>query len=223
VAREAMTPRVDMIMIEDDASVRQTVDRMRGTGRSRLPVYHEVPDRIVGIAMIKDLIAPLIEDRDAECITTYMRTDTLFVPETKDLLPLLGEMQTSHQQIAIVIDEYGGTAGLITTEDIVEEVGGDIADEYDPDNKYMTQLSEDEWRIDGRFPTDDAMELGLPVEEGEDYDTIAGWLLDTIDTMPRVGESFEIGDFTFKVESMRRHRISMLRVKRNSPKAEPQE
>jgi len=218
VAREVMTPRVDMICIEDDATVRQTVDRMRGTGLSRVPVYHESPDRIVGIAMIKDLIAPLIDDRDDELVTTYMRAP-VFMPETKDILPLLGEMQTAHQQLAIIIDEYGGTAGLISVEDIVEEIVGDIADEYDPDNKYQTQLSADEWLIDGRFPTDDAIDLGLPVEEGEDYDTIAGWLLDTIDTMPRIGDSFDIEGFTFKVQSMRRHRISMLRVTRHPAEA----
>jgi putative hemolysin len=211
VAREVMTPRVDMISIEDDASVKQTVDRMRGTGFSRVPVFHEIPDRIVGVAMIKDLLVPLMDDRADELITDYMR-DPVFVPETKDILPLLGELQTSHQQIAIVVDEYGGTAGIITVEDIVEEIVGDISDEYDPDNKYQTQLSETEWLIDGRFPTDDAIDLGFPVEEGEDYETIAGWLLDTIDSVPQVGDSFDIEGYTFKVQSMRRNRISMLRV-----------
>jgi putative hemolysin len=184
---------------------------MRGTGFSRVPVYHETIDRIVGVVMIKDLLAPLMDDRDDDLITTYMR-DTVYVPETKDILPLMGEMQTSHQQVAIVIDEYGGTAGLISVEDIVEEIVGDISDEYDPDNKYQTQLGECEWLIDGRLPTDDAIEIGLPVEEGEDYDTIAGWLLDKIDTMPQVGDSFDIDDYTFKVQTMRRNRISMLRV-----------
>jgi putative hemolysin len=213
VAREVMTPRVDMISIEDDATVRQTVDRMRGTGFSRVPVFHEVPDRIVGVAMVKDLLVPLIDDRDSEPITAYMR-DPVFVPETKDILPLLGELQTSHQQIAIVVDEYGGTAGIITVEDIVEEIVGDISDEYDPDNKYQTQLSDSEWLIDGRFPTDDAIRLGFPVEEGEDYETIAGWLLDTIDGVPRIGDIFEVGGYVFKVQSMRRNRVSMLRVTR---------
>jgi putative hemolysin len=213
VAREVMTPRVDMISIEDDATVRQTVDRMRGTGFSRVPVFHEVPDRIVGVAMIKDLLVPLIDDRDSDPITAYMR-DPVFVPETKDILPLLGELQTSHQQIAVVVDEYGGTAGIITVEDIVEEIVGDISDEYDPDNKYQTQLSETEWLIDGRLPTDDAVRLGFPVEEGEDYETIAGWLLDTIDGVPRVGDAFEIEGYVFKVQSMRRNRVSMLRVTR---------
>ncbi|MDR3315210.1 MAG: hemolysin family protein [Coriobacteriales bacterium] len=221
VVREIMTPRVDMISIEDDATVRQMVDRMRGTGFSRVPVFHEVPDRIVGVVMIKDLLVPLIEDRDDEPVTHYMR-DPLFVPETKDILPLLGELQTSRQQMAIVVDEYGGTAGIVTVEDIVEEIVGDITDEYDPDDKYQTQLSENEWLIDGRFPKDDAIEMGLPVEEDEDYETIAGWLLDTIDLVPHVGESFDIDGFRFKIQSMRRNRISMIRVTR-LPSAEQAE
>jgi putative hemolysin len=218
VAREIMTPRVDMISIEDDATVKQTVERMRGTGFSRVPIFHEVPDRIVGVAMIKDMLVPLVDDRADEPVTSYMR-DPVFVPETKDILPLLGELQTSHQQVAIVVDEYGGTAGIITVEDIVEEIVGDISDEYDPDNKYQTQLSENEWLIDGRLPTDDAIEMGLPVEEGEDYETIAGWLLDTIDGVPRVGDAFDIEGYLFKVQSMRRSRISMLRVTKLSDAA----
>ena len=216
VAREIMTPRVDMISIPDNATVHQTIDRMRGTGHSRVPVYHETTDRIVGIAMLKDLIGPIIDDRFDEPIATYMR-DVVFVPETKDILPLLGEMQTSRIQIAIVIDEYGGTAGLISTEDILEEIVGEIDDEYDSGNKYQTQLGEAEWLIDGRLPVDDAIELGLPVEEGDDYDTTAGWLLDTIDTLPQVGDSFDIGGFRFKVQKMRRNRISMLMVKQLPP------
>jgi putative hemolysin len=221
VAREIMTPRVDMISLEDDATVKQTVERMRGTGLSRVPIFHEVPDRIVGVAMIKDLLVPLVDDRADEPVTSYMR-DPVFVPETKDILPLLGELQMSHQQIAIVVDEYGGTAGIITVEDIVEEIVGDISDEYDPDNKYQTQLSESEWLIDGRLPTDDAIEMGLPVEEGEDYETIAGWLLDTIDGVPQVGDVFDIDGYVFKVQSMRRSRISMLRVTK-LPDATPEE
>ncbi|MCL2882984.1 MAG: hemolysin family protein [Coriobacteriia bacterium] len=214
VAREIMTPRVDIISIEDDATVGQTLSRMRGTGYSRVPVFHESPDRIIGIVMLKDLLAPLTDDGSDDLASIYMR-EPMFIPETKDILPLLGEMQTSHQQIAIVVDEHGGTAGIISIEDIVEEIVGEISDEYDPDNKYQTRLSEDEWLIDGRLPTDDAVDLGFPVEEGENYETIAGWMLDTIDSVPQVGDSFEVRGYTFKVQSMRRNRISMLRVTRD--------
>jgi putative hemolysin len=212
-AREIMVPRVDMIAVEDDMTVRQVVDRMRGTGLSRLPVYHETIDRIVGVAMLKDLLVSLIEDRDDEEISAYMRP-AVFVPETKDILPLLSEMQNEHQQLVIVVDEYGGTSGLVTAEDIVEEVVGEIADEYDPDRKYITELSDGEWIIDGRLPVDDAMERGLPVMEGDDYETVAGWLMDTIDYVPQVGDVFEIEGFRFLIQAMRRKRISLMRVTR---------
>lgn len=213
VAREIMVPRVDMIVVEDDTTVRQVIDRMRGTGRSRIPVYHETVDRIIGVAMLKELLVPIIEDRDGDNIAGYVKPVS-FVPETKDILPLLNEMQLDHQQLAIVVDEYGGTAGLVTTEDIVEEVVGEINDEYDPDRKYITSLGDGEWLIDGRFPVDDAIEAGLPVEDAEDYETIAGWLMDTIDYVPQVGDTFDISGFRFNVQAMRRRRISLMRVSR---------
>ncbi|MDR0308442.1 MAG: hemolysin family protein [Coriobacteriales bacterium] len=214
VVREVMVPRVDMIAIEDDATVGQTLNRMRGTGHSRVPVFQQSPDRIIGIVMLKDLLAPLTDERINDPAVQYMR-EPMFIPETKNILPLLGEMQTSHQQIAIVVDEYGGTAGIISIEDIVEEIVGEISDEYDPDNKFQTQISENEWLIDGRFPTDDAIELGFPVKEGDDYETVAGWLLDTLDHLPEIGDQLELDGYTFKVQSMRRKRISMVRVTRD--------
>ena len=120
---EIMTPRVDVMFAEDTDTVRQTVERMRGTGYSRLPVYHEDIDRIVGIVHFKDLVAPLMDGKEHEPVAEYAY-EAMFVPETKDLFPLLAEMQTNRQQMAIVVDEYGGTDGLITVEDIVEEVVG---------------------------------------------------------------------------------------------------
>jgi len=121
--------------------------------------------------------------------------------------------------MVIVIDEYGGTAGLITLEDIVEEVVGEIEDEFDPDNKYLTQVSEREWMVDGRFSTDDAIELGWPVEDTEEYETIAGFVLELADRLPRPGDVFEHEGWQFRVQSMRGRRVSMLRV--TAPEPEP--
>jgi putative hemolysin len=215
VALEIMTPRVDMACIDDSLTVREALARMHETGLSRMPVIHETPDTIVGVAMLKDLLTPLLDSQESQPVTNWMR-DPVLVPETKDILPLLGEMQTSKMQIAIVVDEYGGTAGLVSIEDILEEVVGEIADEYDPDNKYQTQLSENEWLIDGRLPVDDSIRIGFPIEEGEDYETIAGWLLDELDSMPQIGESLETNGYKFKVQKMRHNRISMIRVTRLS-------
>ena len=109
-------------------------------------------------------------------LTSFMR-DPVFVPETKSILPLLSEMQARHAQMVVVVDEYGGTAGLVTVEDIVEEIVGEIADEFDRDRRYITEIAEGEWVLDGRLPIEDALDLGLPVEESDEYDTLAGWLL----------------------------------------------
>ncbi len=213
IAREIMIPRVDMTMVEDTASVADTLELMRQTGFSRLPVYHEDYDRIVGIAHIKELIGPLTEGKNNLCIAELMK-DALFVPDTKDILPLLSEMKSAHQQMVIVLDEYGGTAGIITIEDIVEEIVGEIEDEYDPDNKYLTSLSESEWLIDGRYPIDDAIELGFPIENTDEYETMAGWLLDINDSLPHIGDVFEVDNWRFKVQSMRGRRIALIRVKK---------
>lgn len=222
IAREVLVPRVDMTMVEDTSTLGETLDLMSQTGYSRLPVYHEDYDRIVGIAHIKDLIVPVIDGEQDKIISEFMR-DAVFVPDTKDILPLLSEMQTAHQQMVVVVDEYGGTAGLITIEDIVEEIVGEIEDEFDPDNKYLTRLADGEWLIDGRFPIDDAMELGFPIENTDEYETMAGWLLDINDSLPQIGDILNVDGWRFKVQSMRGRRIALIRVKKPDEPVIPEE
>lgn len=210
-AREVMVPRVDVTMAEDVQTITEVMNLMRQTGFSRMPVFHEDQDGVVGIAHIKDLIGPAMGGEGDRPVSEFMR-DATFIPDTKDILPLLSEMQTAHDQIVVVVDEYGGTAGIITIEDIVEEIVGEIEDEFDPDNKYLTRLSRREWLVDGRFPCDDAIELGWPIEESDEYETIAGWILDLCDSLPDIGEVFESDGYKFKVQSMRGQRISLIRV-----------
>ena len=210
-AREVMVPRVDVTMVEDIQTVTEVMEVMRQTGFSRVPVFHEDQDEIVGIAHIKDLIGPVMSGEGDKPVAGYVH-DATFIPDTKDILPLLSEMQTAHEQIVVVVDEYGGTAGILTIEDIVEEIVGEIEDEFDPDNKYLTRLSKREWLVDGRFSCDDAQELGWPIEESDEYETIAGWILDLSDSLPDIGEVFEAEGYKFKVQSMRGQRISLVRV-----------
>ena len=212
VVREVMVPRVDMTAMEDTATISEVLRVMRQTGFSRIPIYHENIDRIVGIAHIKDLLEPVLDQHASdEKIARFVRSAD-YVPDTKDIIPLLTEMQTSRDQMVIAVDEYGGTAGVITIEDIVEEIVGEIEDEFDPDNKYLTQLSDREWLVDGRFSLNDANELGWPVGESEEYETIAGFVLDLAGHLPRPGEAFEKDGYVFRVQSMRRRRLSLLRV-----------
>lgn len=212
---EIMTPRVDMMLVEDEETGRTALERMRGTGYSRLPVFRDDIDDIVGIVHYKDLIGPLMDGRIDEPVTKFM-FEAMFIPETKDVFPLLSEMQQQRRQMAIVVDEYGGTAGLITIEDIVEEIVGEIIDETDHDRELVAPIGEGTWRADGSLPVEDALELGWPVEESDDYETIAGWLLDAVDVVPKTGQQFEIGGFLFKIEKMRRSRISTIRVSRKA-------
>ncbi|AEB06298.1 protein of unknown function DUF21 [Coriobacterium glomerans PW2] len=217
VAREVMVPRVDITMAEDTDTINDVMEAMRRTGYSRIPVYRDDPDRIVGIAHIKDLIRYALNGQGDAPVGEHLR-DADFVPDTKDILPLLSEMQTAHDQIVVVVDEYGGTAGIITIEDIVEEIVGEIEDEFDPDNKYLTRLSSTEWLVDGRFPCDDAADLGWPIEESDEYETVAGWILEMCGSVPDIGEVFEVDGYKFKIQSMRGQRISLIRVVRAARK-----
>ena len=220
IAREVMVPRVDMTAMEDTSTLSEVLTVMRRTGYSRIPIYHDSVDRIVGIAHIKDLISPILDDgRGSDAVAAHVRTAD-YVPDTKDIIPVLSEMQSSHDQMVIVVDEYGGTAGIITIEDIVEEVVGEIEDEFDPDNKYLTQLSDREWLVDGRFSIDDAIELGWPIEDNEEYETVAGFVLELADKLPRPGDVIEKDGYQFRVQSMRGRRLSMLRVIAPEPLAE---
>ncbi len=212
IAREVMVPRVDITALEDTSTLSEVLAVMRRTGYSRIPIYHDSVDRIVGIAHIKDLISPILDEgRADDPVSAHVRSAD-FVPDTKDIIPLLSEMQSSHDQMVIVVDEYGGTAGVITIEDIVEEVVGEIEDEFDPDNKYLTKLSDREWLVDGRFSIDDAIELGWPIEDSEEYETVAGFVFELADKVPHPGDIIEKDGYQFRVQSMRGRRLSMLRV-----------
>lgn len=219
VVSEIMTPRVDMFCVDSTMLIGEVVKSMRMSGFSRMPVIEDTPDKVIGVVMVKDLLEPLAEGKLEEPVTRYMR-EAVFVPETKDILPLLSEMQTTKMQQAIVVDEYGGTAGLVSLEDIIEEIVGDITDEYDLSTEYIAQLGEDTWMIDGRLPVEDAIEVGFPIEEAEDYNTVAGWMMDTMDTLPQRGESLKVDSYTFTVQSVRKNRIAMIRVVREEPSTE---
>jgi putative hemolysin len=221
VAREIMVPRVDMALVEDSDTADEAVAVMKESGYSRLPVYHEDRDRIAGVVMLRDLVGPGCEARGDEPVTAFMR-EPVFVPETKSILPLLSEMQARHAQMVIVVDEYGGTAGLVTVEDIVEEVVGEIADEFDRDRRYITEIAPGEWVLDGRLPIEDATGLSLPVEESDEYDTIAGWLLTKLGHIPVPGETFETDGCSFRVQAVRRRRIARIRVSCQQEQASPE-
>lgn len=211
VAREIMVPRVDVTFVEDTLSVDEAVEILHARGYSRAPVFHDSHDTVVGVVFLKDLVRPVREGKLDDVVTDYLRTP-VFTPETKQVLQLLDEMQTSHNQMAIVVDEYGGTAGIVTIEDIVEEVVGEIADEFDREKRSVVQLSDLAWTVEGSLSVEDAIELGFPVTEAEGYDTLAGWLLEQLGHIPHAGERVEHEGYTFVAQNVRRRRIARILV-----------
>ena len=220
VAKEVMVPRLDMRMLDDATPVRDAIEVFSASGFSRLPVYHGDADAIVGIAMLKDLVGPAAEGRFGEPVARHMRP-AVFVPETKPILVMLRDMQAAHNHLAIVVDEYGGTAGLVTIEDIVEEIIGEISDEFDRERRYITTLGPDEWVVDGLLSIHEANEtLGWGLPESDEYETVAGWVLVELGHIPGGGEVIVHDDLVVRVEVVRRRRIARLRVSKTRGTAE---
>lgn len=212
VAREIMVPRVDVAMVEDTATIGDALPLFRRTGFSRLPVFHEDSDTIVGVALLKDLLEPIASGSADARLASFVRPP-LFVPETKPILDLLQEMRDSHNHMVVVVDEHGGTAGVVTIEDIMEEIVGEIADEFDRDRRYIDAVGDGVWLVDGRLPVEDANEdLHLGIPESEEYDTLAGWVLSELGHIPEVGERVHCAGAELRVELVRRRRIARLRV-----------
>jgi putative hemolysin len=214
VAREVMVPRVDMEMLDDTLTVGEALPHFQRTGFSRMPVYHEEPDTIVGVTLLKDILRPIADGSAEESLTDYLR-EPVYIPETKPILGLLSEMRASHNHMVVVVDEHGGTAGLVTIEDIVEEVIGEIADEFDREHRYISEAGERRWIVDGRLSVEEARErLGMQVPESDEYETLAGWVLMELGHIPEAGESVSAGPDTVRVIAVRRRRIARLLVER---------
>lgn len=191
---EIMTPRTDIDGIELTHDLSEIRMLVLASGRSRIPVYEENLDQIVGILYAKDLIEFLGSDINGFELDKILRKP-IVVPETKSVQELLADFQTSEVHMAVVIDEYGGTAGLVTIEDVLEEIVGEIRDEHDdskPIEPVLNKIDEFHIEVDGRFPLDDLNdELSVHLPEDEEYDTIAGFVLANLGHVPRVGEILE--------------------------------
>ena len=212
VVREVMVPRVDMEMLSDSLTVGEALPRFRSTGFSRMPVFHEAPDNVTGVALLKDLLGPIAAGTPEDALAPYARP-ALFVPETKPILDLLQEMRAAHNHMAIVIDEHGGTAGVVTIEDILEEVIGDISDEFDTERRHLSIIGDNVWLADGRLQVEDANEkLGIAIPESEEYETLAGWVLSELGHIPVAGEVVHADGVEVRVQTVRSQRIARLRI-----------
>lgn len=221
-AREVMTPRVDVGMMADTSTLDEAVHMFNETGFSRIPVFHEHVDNITGILNIKDVFAILLSGRKDLPITDIM-SDPYFVPETKKIDELLKELQVRKVHMAIVLDEYGGFSGIVTVEDILEEIVGDILDEFDKEEPEIQRINEGAYMIDGSTWVEDINEqLPVTLPVGEAYESIGGLLTDRLGHIPRLGESAGIPESsaTIVVVQMRGKRIVKVKLLLHPPPEE---
>jgi putative hemolysin len=222
VAREIMVPRTDMITVGADATVSELIDMAIDKGLSRFPVYGENSDDIVGLIFVKDAMRVEREGGGAKLVTELLHP-ALFVPETKQVADLLAEMQASHTHIAIVVDEYGGTAGLATLEDLLEELVGEIHDEFDSDIPLVEELPNGDVLINASINVDDINdELDLELPEGN-WDSLGGLVFGLLGRVPVPGDSVETGGARIIVERVDGRRVMRVRLVRITAPADGNE
>ncbi len=216
LCREIMVPRIDVLALDVNSSIEESIKAIQDSGHSRMPVYQDVIDNIVGLLYAKDLLGVSTHDREMKLnsIKDLIRP-AYFIPEAKKADELLNEMLARSVHMAIVIDEYGGMAGLVTLEDIVEEIVGEIRDEYDQSEELpFQQISEDEYLFQARIDLDDFNEMLNTHLTKEVADTLGGWLYGEIGKVPVGGEEVVIEGWRLKVEQISGRRIRMVHAGR---------
>ncbi len=222
IAREVMTPRVDMKCVPVDADMHEVIELIRKSGHSRLPVYEGSVDNILGIVHAKDLLQ-LCEGGRKLNLREVMRP-AYFVPESKRVVDLLRELRLQRTHMAIVQDEYGGTSGLVTMEDLVEEIVGEIQDEYDVEPEiFVQELPDGSLLIDARMHLDDASELLKTPLESEEFDTLGGYVFGLLGHQPTVGETVIANGWQLRVHEIEGHRIRWVQAIPYSQEAKEEE
>ncbi len=218
IVREVMVPRTELVFVELNKTLRQGMSLALRSGFSRIPVIDENLDDIVGMAYLKDITKRVFDNHDSETterIATLARP-VLFVPDTKPIDDLLKEMQSQRTHVAIVVDEFGGTSGMVTIEDILEEIVGEITDEYDTEPDENEELADGSWRLSSRFEVDDLEDLfDIPIED-EDVDSVGGLMAKHLGKVPIRGSVVEVEGLRFEAEGPtgRRNRIGRVLVSR---------
>ena len=218
LAREVMVPRIDVMAVEADTPLMDALDVIVKEGHSRLPVYEENIDNIIGLLYAKDLLVYLKEGKQNVALRSILRP-TYFVPETKKVDELLRELQARRVHMAVVVDEYGGTAGLVTVEDLLEEIVGEIQDEYDAEEPSVEQVGDHEFVFDAGVQLDDVnerLDADLPDTGG---DTLGGFIYGQLGRVAAVGDEVKCDELTLTVLSVSGRRIRKVRVARAEPPA----
>ncbi len=221
---EVMVPRTSMVTLPVTASLGEAIDTVIDGGHSRIPVYGESIDEVVGLLYAKDLLPFLKEPAEERpSLRSILRTP-VFIPESMSVDDLLHEFQRRKVHIAIVLDEYGGTAGIATIEDLLEEIVGEIQDEYDVEEPLIVRLSDDEARLDGRIDVDDLADLfdmKLGLEDADEYDTLGGLIYHRIGGVPKPGDQVQVDGLTLTVETTDGRRVGKVLAVRDRDRHEP--
>ncbi len=215
---EVMVPRIDVTAIPVETAFGEALDTILREGHSRIPVYEESIDNVIGILYAKDLLPYLKDNAEPPELRRLLRAP-LFVPESMSVDDLLHELQRRKVHIAVVLDEYGGTAGIVTIEDLLEEIVGEIQDEYDVEEPMVERVSETEVRFDGRANIDDfvdAFGVDLADEDREEYDTVGGFVYHRVGGVPKVGDTLDIDGLTLTVESTDGRRVGKVLAVRHT-------
>ncbi len=211
VAREIMVPRIDAVCISKTAKVSELIDLIVDKGHSRIPVYEDNIDNIIGILHAKDLLPFWGQDNFD---WTKILRHPYFVPETKKISEILRDLRNKKSHMAVVVDEYGGTSGILTMEDIIEEIIGEIQDEYDYDDKRLVKVDDDTIIADARVDIEDVMEFfNEEVPEGK-FETIGGFIISLLGRVPEVNEVIRFNDLEMLVEAADDRRVRRVRVRR---------
>ena len=217
--REVMTPRIDVVMVEDSASPEEALEIFKTTGFSRLPLWHENMDTIKGVLNVKDMVFSVLNPDEKKPIRS-LSSEPLFVPESKNIDDLLKELRVKKTHMAIVLDEYGSFVGIITIEDILEELVGDILDEFDTEEHQLVRISDNVYSVNARMWVEDLnkeLNLFLPISEA--YETIAGLFIDRYGNIPRIGDICDLSEEGVRlvVIQMTGKRINRLKLLRTNP------
>lgn len=213
LVREVMVPRIDMVALDVTTPMVEALDSIMEAGHSRIPVYEETIDNVMGVLYAKDLL-PYLRDGQTDVPLKGILREAYFIPETKKASDLLPDLQQRRVHMAIVVDEYGGVAGLVTIEDLLEEIVGEIQDEYDAEEPFIEFVSDAEYVFDARVDLDDLnrlMDVALPTE---DSDTLGGFIYTELGKVPVAGDQVAFEDLSFTVESVAGRRIKKVRVER---------
>ncbi len=219
IVREVMVPRPDVTAVESDKTLRDVMALVLEQGYSRIPVYTDDLDHVVGVVYAKDVLKALHQGNDDMPLIDIMR-EPRFVPESKKVADLLREMQKEKFHIALVTDEYGSVSGIVTLEDLLEELVGEITDEYDTEEPEIEEVAEGVYRVDGKLSIDDMNEL-LDVElPDEEWDTVGGLMLGLMGSIPEEGENIWFQNLRFTAERVAGRRISKILIAREEPQEE---